>query len=108
MDLLLFSSRFVGAAQHCQPVFGLRRLGGNWAPETGCQRPRSGTGRMRNGSNARELRAFFRNFVQELGNRQEHVTCWLPFLLTYRTLCLAPMADFFAVLEKARQLTPVQ
>ena len=32
---------------------------------------------MRNGCNARELRAFFRGFAQELGNRQEHVTCWL-------------------------------
>ena len=38
---------------------------------------RSGRGRMRNGCNARELRAFFRGFAQELGNRQEHVTCWL-------------------------------
>ena len=34
------------------------------------------------------------------------MTCWLPFLDTYRTLCLAPTADFFAVLDKARQLTP--
>jgi hypothetical protein len=77
MNLPLLSSRFVGAAQHCQPDFGLRRLGGNWARETGCLRPRSGTGRMRNGCNARELCAFFRGFAQELGNRQEHVTCWL-------------------------------
>jgi len=45
---------------------------------------------------------------RSLETGKSNVTCWLPFLLTYRTLCLAPTADFFAVLEKARQLTPVQ
>ena len=60
---------------------------------------------MRNGCNARELRAFFRGFAQELGNRQEHVTCWLPFLDTYRTLCRAPSPNFLATLSEARHLT---
>ena len=32
---------------------------------------------MRNGYNARELRAFFWGFVKEPGDRHEHVTCWL-------------------------------
>jgi len=32
----------------------------------------------------------------------------LPFLDTYRTLCVAPSPEFLAVLNEARQLTPVQ
>jgi hypothetical protein len=29
---------------------------------------------------------------------------WLPFLNTYRTMCMAPRADFVHVLEEVRQL----
>jgi len=36
--------------------------------------------------------------------RAGHCECWLPFLNTYRTACLAPDANFLSILEGLREL----
>ena len=61
-------------------------------------------GRARDGRSARKLRNSFEGSGRGFGDCREHVTCWLPFLLTYRTLCLAPTPPFLLVIKEARHL----
>ena len=49
-------------------------------------------------------RGRFCGMKRKRGNRRNPRVDWLPFLSTYRTMCLAPDASFFRVLEEIREL----
>ncbi len=95
----------------CEPVSACNRTSlrstemeiGKWRAETGARNPRPKDENARNcrpetgGSqpNSREYQRFSPTRKNQPGDR----TAWLPFLDTYRTMCLAPQPDFRRLLE---------
>jgi hypothetical protein len=45
-----------------------------------------------------------RTFPRERRHSRKNRCAWLPFLDTYRTMCLAPQPDFRRVLEDVRAM----